>query len=355
MPDRFEFEGVGVPLGASRDFAVPISQSSAGGTVTLPVRVLRGEREGPCVFVTGAVHGDELNGVGVVRGLLRADELALERGSLILVPVVNVLGFERRSRYLPDRRDLNRSFPGLRSGSGASRLANRIFTTIVDRSDFGIDLHTGAAHRTNFPNVRGDLRNPGVRRLALAFGTEVIVNSRGPTGSLRQAATKAGCPTIVLEGGEVGKAEPGVVAVGIRGIHNVLVELGMTTGEIERPAFQVRVNETRWMRSDYGGLLEYHIAPGEAIEKGQQVATCTDLLGREVGQVLSKDSGIVIGLTTSPVVTPGDPVCHIAIPAGGIEDIAATIEDDNTTLLDEVREQLASSVTIAETSDAEED
>ena len=355
MPERFEFSGVGVPLGAIRDFAVPITQSSSGGEVSLPVRVVRAPEEGPCVFVTGAVHGDELNGVGVVRGLLRGDDFQLERGTLILVPVVNVLGFERRSRYLPDRRDLNRSFPGLRSGSGASRLANRIFTQIVDRADYGIDLHTGSAHRTNFPNVRGDLRNPSVRRLAVAFGTEVIVNGRGPKGSLRQAATKAGCPTIVLEGGEIGKAEPGVVAVGIRGIRNVLIELGMMSGEIQRPAFQVRVDETRWMRSNAGGLLEYHVAPGDAVEKGQVIAICTDLLGREVGEVLAKDDGIVIGLTTLPAVTPGDPVCHLAIPAGGIEDIAATIEDENTTLLDEVREQLASSVTIPENGEPDTD
>ncbi len=338
-------------LGTREDFEIPVSQSPTGLDVKLPVCVVRGRQPGPCVFVTGAVHGDELNGVGVVRRLLRGELPDLERGTLILVPVVNVLGFERRSRYLPDRRDLNRSFPGTRRGSGAARLANRIFETLVARSDFGIDLHTGAAHRTNFPNVRGDLFDPGVRRLAVAFGTEVIVDGKGPKGSLRQAATKAGCPTIVLEGGEVGKAEPGVVAVGIRGIVNVLVELGLCDGEITRPAFQVLVRETRWLRSNVGGLLEYHVAPGDAVEEGQVVATCTDLLGREVGAITSRDDGVVIGLTTSPAVTPGDPVCHVAIPKGGIDDIVATLDDEHTTLLDEVREQLATSVTVSEQGD----
>ena len=177
--DRF---GQEIPAGESRNVMLAIGESYSSMTVQIPIHIRRAIVEGPVVFVTAALHGDEINGTGAVRQLIRDADFRLLRGAVILVPVLNLLAFDRHSRYLPDRRDLNRSFPGSASGSLASRMAHIIFDEIVTRSDYGIDLHTAAIRRTNYPNVRGDLTNPQVRRLAESFGSEIILNGKGPAG-----------------------------------------------------------------------------------------------------------------------------------------------------------------------------
>ena len=184
--------------------------------VRIPVHVRRAKAPGPTVFVSAALHGNEINGIGAIRQLIADNQFELTKGAILLIPVLNILGFERHSRYLPDRRDLNRAFPGSDHGSLASRMANRIFEELVARCDFGIDIHTASVRRTNYPNVRGDLRDDQVRRIAKAFGCEIVMNGVGPKGSLRREACKSGCPTIIMEGGEVSKVEPGVVESSVR-------------------------------------------------------------------------------------------------------------------------------------------
>ena len=195
-----DWDGEQILPGEARDINLAISESYSGMTLRIPIHVRRGPEDGPVVFVSAALHGDEINGTGAVRSLLMDSEFDVLRGSVILVPVLNLLGFDRHSRYLPDRRDLNRCFPGSATGSLAGRLAKVIFENIVLRSDFGIDLHTAAVRRTNYPNIRGDLSNPAVRRMAEAFGCELIVDGKGPKRALRPEATKVGCPTIIMEG-----------------------------------------------------------------------------------------------------------------------------------------------------------
>ncbi|HWL11227.1 MAG TPA: succinylglutamate desuccinylase/aspartoacylase family protein, partial [Planctomicrobium sp.] len=227
-----------IHLGERKNVFLEVSASYSGHPVRIPVHVRRGQREGPVVFITAAVHGDEINGTGAIRQLILDPHLNLVSGSLILVPVVNVLGFEQHSRYLPDRRDLNRSFPGSAKGSLASRMARLILDEIIDRSDYGIDLHTGAVRRTNFPNVRANLNIPEMRRLTNAFGCEVTVNEVGPAGCLRRAACDAGCPTFILEAGEVWKVESLVIEYAVLGIRNMLMKLGMIEGQPEDPAYR---------------------------------------------------------------------------------------------------------------------
>jgi len=307
-----EWEGGRVEPGEGKDLAINVGESYSGMSVRIPIHVRRGEAEGPVVFVTAALHGDEINGTGVVRALIRDDSLRLLRGALILVPVVNVLAFERHSRYLPDRRDLNRCFPGLRKGSLSSRMARIIFDEIVSRADFGIDLHTAAIRRTNYPNVRGDLSRPAVQRLAKAFGAEFVIDGVGPKGAFRREACRAGCATILVEGGEVWKVEPSIVESSLRGIRNVLVELGMLEGTRERPPFQVALKKTRWIRADRAGFLRFHVSPGDVVQKGAPLATNTNLLGR-AGEVLRAPfDAAVLGMTTLPSVGPGEPVFHLA-------------------------------------------
>jgi predicted deacylase len=324
-----EIGGESIPLGESRDVQLSIAQSYTGADVGVLVRVWRAPEPGPTVFVTGAVHGDELNGVGIVREIMLRPEFELRRGTVLLAPVVNVLGFERHSRYLPDRRDLNRSFPGGPSGSLAWRLANAVFTEIVEQSDFGIDLHTAAVRRTNYPNVRGDMRERGVRRIAEAFGCEVIVDSRGQAKTLRRTACAAGVPTIILEAGTVWRIEPSVLEWGTRGVRNVLIELDMVEGEPVRPAYQAIFEKTKWVRAGAGGFLDFHVAPGDLIEEGQAIATCTSLQGGHLESIESPLEGVVLGMTTLPVAAPGDPVCHLAIPKKGLKKIRRALRDED--------------------------
>lgn len=341
-----------VAPGERRDFYVPMSESYSGQSVLLPVQVWRGPTDGPTVFISGAMHGDEINGTGAIRRLILEPPFKLSAGALLLVPVLNILGFERHSRYLPDRRDLNRCFPGTADGSLASRYAHALFGEIVGRADFGIDLHTAAVRRTNYPNVRADLKNPEVRRVAEAFGCELIVNGKGPMGSLRRAACKHGCPTIVLEAGEVWKVEPTVVEVALRGIRNVLIELGMVEGKPRRPPYQVRVDRTKWVRAEDGGMLRFHVAPGDLVKAGQPIATSTNLLGVESGLLSAPVDGVVLGMTTLPSVTPGDPVCHIAVPRGGVASIRKALDRTTKTKLhDRVRTDLATNLVVAEVDD----
>lgn len=306
-----------IPPGSSRDIMLDVSESYSGMTVQIPIHIRRGSEEGPAVFVTAALHGDEINGTGAIRQLIQDEKFSPIRGSVVLVPVLNMLGFDRHSRYLPDRRDLNRSFPGSATGSLASRLANRIFDQIISRCDYGIDLHTAAVRRTNYPNVRADLSDPKVKQLARAFGCEITLNTKGPRGSLRREACLAGCPTIVMEGGEVWKVEPGIVESAARGVNNVLRSLDMLKGAPQAPEFQLAIKKSKWIRAENGGFLQFHIKPGDILEKGQPLATNRTLLGHEQNMLCSPFNAVVIGMTTLPAISPGEPVGNLGqIPKG---------------------------------------
>ncbi len=338
-----------VAPGQRKRLRLETGKSFSGATVTLPLLVWRGPEDGPVVGIVAAVHGDEINGTGAIRRLIQDPPFDLRRGSLILVPVVNILGFERHSRYMPDRRDLNRCFPGSATGSLSARLAHVVFEEIVGRCDYLIDLHTAAVRRTNFPNVRTDCENAECARLAGAFGCEVIVNSGGPDGSLRREAVKRGCPTIVLEAGEVWKTEPGVLDLTLRGISNVLAELGMTDDPCQPPHYQIVVRATRWIRSESGGFLHFHVAPGDAVAEGQPVASGTTLLGLGHEIIRSPVAGIVLGMTTMPAVGPGDPVVHIALPEtsaqhASLEESVGNLDSDD--IDSRLREQLATNIVV---------
>lgn len=335
--------------GQQRDVDLLVSEGYSGLSVSIPVRVWRAKQPGPVVFLAAGVHGDEINGAGAIRQIILSPPFELEAGSLIMAPVINILGFSQHSRYLPDRRDLNRCFPGLPHGSMAARLASVVFREIVGRSDYGIDLHTAAVRRTNFPNVRADMADPAVASLARAFGSELIVSGKGPKGALRQAACAAGVPTILLEAGEVWKVEPTVVEYALQGVRNALIHLGMTSGKPVAPPYQTVVDRTRWIRADRGGFLHFHVTPGDIVEQGQAIATNTSLLGAEQNVLLSPHTGVALGMTTLPSVAPGDPVCHIAVPREGVDAIRRALRagaDDS--LRERVRGDLASNLMVTE-------
>jgi len=338
-----------IEKGSSRDVKLAISESYSGMTVQVPIRISRAMKDGPVVFVTAALHGDEINGTGAVRQLIQDDELKLTRGALILVPVLNLLAFDRHSRYLPDRRDLNRSFPGSTTGSLAGRMARSIFDEIVSRSDYGIDLHTASVRRTNYPNVRGDLTIPDVRRMADAFGAEIILNGKGPKGAFRREASSAGCPTIIMEGGEVWKVEPSIVESAVRGVKNVLKSLEMLGGELESPDYQVVVEKSKWIRANHGGFLQFHVQPGEVIEKDQPIATNTTLLGHEHHTLVAPFNSVIIGMTTLPSVSPGEPICNLGkLPKNINPKELRRLRSKEAGLEERLTEQLASNVLVVE-------
>lgn len=311
-PDIGVWDGQTILPGETRNLNLTIGESYSGMNVRIPVQVCRATQPGPTLFITAALHGDEINGTGVIRQIIQSGVLQhLRRGNIILVPVLNLLAFDRHSRYLPDRRDLNRCFPGTSTGSLASRMARRIFDEIVLRSDYGIDLHTASVRRTNYPNLRANMLDPEVARIAKAFGNELIIDGIGPKGSFRREACSVGCPTIVMEGGEVWKVEPGIVESAIKGVLNVLRELDMLDGTPEVSEHQLVLRKTKWIRAEQGGFLQFHVKPGDGVEQGQAIATNTSLLGVEKNVLYSPFSGVILGMTTLPAVTPGEPICHL--------------------------------------------
>ncbi len=341
------------PPGKREWHKIVISESFAGREITIPVFVWKGLKPGPIVSVTAAVHGDEINGTGTIRSIITDPPFELLRGTLVMVPVVNLLGFERHSRYLPDRRDLNRSFPGSATGSLASRLANAFFSQLCKHCDYGIDLHTAAVRRTNFPNVRADLSDPELHAFARAFGTELIIDGKGPKGSLRRAATKAGCKTLILEAGEVWKVESAVVEYAVRGIKSCLRHLKMIKGDPITPAYRLETDSSTWVRATTGGFLEFHVAPGDIVHEDEAIATSWDLGGEEVETIRAPRDGIVLGMTTMPSVAPGDPVVHLTYPKKGsisrIEKVVDKLDDES--LHERTREDLSRSFVVTEHDD----
>lgn len=330
-----------------------ITESYSGRNITIPIRVVRGTVSGPTVFVTGALHGDELNGTGAIRSLLADPEFELKSGTAVMIPVLNILGFERHSRYLPDRRDLNRCFPGNDSGSMAMRMARVIFDSVVSRCDFGIDLHTAAVRRTNYPNARTDFRNVDCMRIAKAFGAGVILDGVGPKGSFRREATAAGCPTVVVEGGEVWKVEPSVVECMTRGIVNVFKELGMMDGESDVPENQVLIRTTKWVRAERGGFMDMHVSPGTTVVEGQPLATNSSLVHEDQNRLEAPFDGIVIGMSTLPAVQPGEPVIHL----GKLASAASAARVERNTQADDVQrttqEHLSTNMHVIEPTDTD--
>ncbi|WP_278257741.1 succinylglutamate desuccinylase/aspartoacylase family protein [Nocardioides convexus] len=288
-----------------------------GGDVSLPVRVLHGREDGPTVWVNAAIHGDEVLGVEVIRQVMATLSARTFRGTLVAVPVVNVLGFMTGDRYLPDRRDLNRSFPGSARGSLASRIAHLFMTEVVSKCDVGIDLHTAADRRANLPQIRADLDDPRTRESAEVFGAPVMLHARLRDGSLRQAGRDRGATVLLYEAGEALRFDEDAIAVGVRGVRRVLGSLGMIDDEPAPDDGPVEVVESRasgWVRARGTGILHLDVHLGEWVEAGQRLGGLSDTFGRRVRLVHADRPGIVIGLTRAPIVNAGDALVHVATP-----------------------------------------
>ena len=310
----FEIAGKSVAPGQVETVHLPVSTLPDHTPVTLSVEVHHGKRAGPTLFVSAAVHGDEVIGVEIVRRLLRAPQLASLRGTLLVIPIVNSFGFLNRSRYLPDRRDLNRCFPGHPSGSLGSRLAHIFLHDVVLRCDFGIDLHSAAIHRTNLPQIRVSPDDKKTGAMARAFGAPVILTSPLRDGSLRGEAAERGTPVLLFEAGEGLRFDELAVRAGVAGILRVMRSLDMlpAKGIAKAKAEPYLCEASSWVRASTGGLLRTFRAEGELVDEGDILATVSDPFGGAETDVLAPGPGILIGRAILPVVNEGDALFHLA-------------------------------------------
>jgi predicted deacylase len=308
----FRLGRIEIPPGVRKDIRLKIGELIIASPVYIPVTVAHGTEPGPAVFVTAALHGDELNGVEMIRQIRANLDPTRVRGTILLVMIANPISFVLQKRDLPDGRDLNRSFPGRSLGSIASAIAHDLFHKVVVQCQFGIDLHTAGRGRINLPHVRANLKVPKVRELAFAFGPEIIIDQPGEAGMLRVESKKRGIAVITYEAGEPMKFENDVIERGVQGIWNALSSLGAYPYERRAPAFQLVVDHHKWVRSKRGGILILHVKPGDIVRKGQVVAHTSRPFGTEQVNIHAPFSGVVISVTTVPTVLPGGAVCHIS-------------------------------------------
>ncbi len=321
--------GVEVKAGERRTIDLPITDLSTHAPVTMPIHVVRGRRPGPSLFVCAALHGDEINGVEIIRRLLRLSALRRLQGTLIAVPIVNALGFISQSRYLPDRRDLNRSFPGSTHGSLAGRLARLFMEEVVAKSTHGIDLHTAAIHRDNFPQIRANLDDPECERLAQAFGVPVVVNTGFREGSLREAAARLSVPVMVYEAGEALRFDEACIRAGVKGVVRVMRTLEMLSSSRSKSIRQNKpliIRSSKWVRAAKSGLLRSATALGSAVKESQVLGVISDPFGENEVEVRASIGGVIIGRSNIPLVHEGDALFHIARHEG-TQVVARSLEE----------------------------
>ncbi len=294
---------------------LPAGRLYTHAPMSIPVHVISGKKAGPILFLSAAIHGDEINGVEIIRRLLKLPALKRLKGTVIAVPMVNVHGLINHSRYLPDRRDLNRSFPGSERGPLASRLANLFMKEIVEQSTHGIDLHTGAIHRTNLPQIRANLDDKETETLARAFDVPVIISSNLRDGSLREAAAEYGIPMLLYEAGEALRFDEVSIRAGVKGIINVMRTLEMlptSRSKSRKQTEPVVARSSSWIRSPESGILRAMVPLGARVKKNTLLGVVADPFGETEENVTTPFSGIVIGRTNLPLVNEGDALYHIA-------------------------------------------
>ncbi len=306
--------GVLVEAGERKSVDLEAGRLYTHAPTTLPVQIICGRKAGPVMFVSAAIHGDELNGVEIIRRLLKAPILGKLRGTLVAVPIVNLHGFIDKSRYLPDRRDLNRSFPGSEQGSLAGRIADLFMREIVSQCTHGIDLHTGAIHRSNLPQIRANLDDSTVLSMAQAFGTPVILNSAIRDGSLRAAAMQKQIPILLYEAGEALRLDEFSIRGGVEGIIRVMRLLDMLPpGRRKPPKEPIVARSSSWIRAPDSGLFRAYVDLGERVVRGETVlGMVSDPFGEREQEIRAPFSGLVIGRLKLPLVNEGDAIYHVA-------------------------------------------
>ena len=328
--------GISVAPGQQAFIDLPASPLYTRTPMSIPVHVVNGKQPGPRLFITSAVHGDELNGVEIIRRLLKLEEINHIHGTLIAMPIVNIFGFIYRSRYLPDRRDLNRVFPGSKRGSMAARIARLIMQEVIQQCTHGIDIHTGAIHRRNLPQVRANLNDPITYAMAKAFGVSVLVDGSVISGSLRSQAVESHVHTLLYEAGEALRMNEVPIRKGVRGVLGVMREINMLpkvkkTKVTPEPFI---AHATAWLRADHAGLFVSSVGLGDEVDINQQVAIIADPISGQEFAIHALSKGIIIGINKMPLVNEGDALLHIA-EGRSVGDKEFLVEDTKEEMLDE--------------------
>lgn len=303
----------------TRHLEIPVASLYTGADITMPLVVFRGKEPGPTLFVSAAIHGDELNGIEIIRRLISRNTLKIQQGTLIAVPIVNVHGVLNQSRYMPDRRDLNRSFPGSAKGALAGRVADLFLSEVVRHCDYGIDLHTGAIHRSNLPQIRADLSDPETLTLAQVFAAPVALNANTKDGSLRQTAAEQGKKILLYEGGEALRFDEFAIRAGLKGVINVMEALRMirprrNQNDNDQKQLQAPfiAHHSLWARAPSSGIVRDLKKLGDYVDRGQPLADIGSPLGQLTDTLKAPQTGIIIGKQNIPLVQEGDAMYHIA-------------------------------------------
>jgi predicted deacylase len=310
----FELAGIRVEPGKRAIVEMPAAQLYTNTPLNIPVHVVHGRRPGPVLLVCAAIHGDELNGVEIIRRVLQSQSLRNLRGTLVAVPVVNVFGFIHKSRYLPDRRDLNRCFPGSETGSLGARMAWLFKTQVLDRCSHAIDLHTGAVYRSNLPQIRANLDSAATAEMARAFGVPLVLNSVLRDGTLREVAEAQNIPVITYEAGEALRFDEASIRAGVRGVINVMRHLGMAAPSRKpHPVIEPSVARSSiWVRAERDGVFRALVGLGDRIKKDQLLGRISSPFSSDEMEILSPCAGILVGRDNLPLVNEGEALFHIA-------------------------------------------
>lgn len=319
---------------------IPFGKLYTHTELNIGAHVVHGRQDGPVLLVTAALHGDEINGVEICRRLLKVSRLSRLRGTLIVVPIVNTYGFVQQSRYLPDRRDLNRSFPGSEKGSLGSRMAYQFTEKILKLSTHVIDLHTGALHRANFPQVRASAKDKVALSMAENFNAPIIIKAASRDGTMRGTANNLGIPIILYEAGEALRFDEQSIKIGVRGIVNVMERLGMLArGKKVNKTDSVFSKKSSWVRAEHDGIARYYVSLGQTVKQGDLLAHIYSPYSDFEVAVYASLSGVVIGRTNLPLVNEGEALFHIA-EVSSLDEAEKTLD----AISDEVENAMPSSI-----------
>ena len=327
--EPFTFNGGRIEPGETEQFRYSVSETYLGDAVRIPVTIINGAEPGPTAFLSAASHGDELNGIEVIREVAEEWNHSEICGTTVCLPVLNVQGFVAQERYLPlSGRDLNRAFPGKQDSTSSNRIAYQIYTNFIEPCDFGLDFHTSTRGRTNMFHVRADMDNGNIARLARAFGTNLIIASEGKEGMLRHEAAKDGIPTISLEMGEAHRFERELIDHAFDGVRSVFTEYGICDqGAVRCPEWRTVIDgwsEKTWLRADSGGIVEMHHEQGDLVLEGETICRITSPFKSDTTVITAPFTGLLVGVLENPVVSPGNPLCHFV----KVEDMQKSIIEE---------------------------
>jgi predicted deacylase len=309
-----EILGTQIGLGESATVTFEVAKLHTRNTLDVPIIIERSKKPGPTVLITSGIHGDEINGVEIVRQIIAKGINNPKRGTIICVPIINVFGFLNMNRFFPDGRDLNRVFPGTANGSLASRVANFVMTEIVPHADFVMDFHTGGSDRFNAAQIRIIKKEARLSELAHIFGAPFIYYSDNIGKSFRNSCHKAGVPMLLFEGGKSFNIHSTITNTGVNGTKRVLHHLGMLKSKfkVSKPKKSaIVINQSRWIRAEFSGMFKATVAINTYVEKHTVLGNITDPYGGFNHFVKAPNSGYIFNVNESPIIHQGDAIFHI--------------------------------------------